>query len=177
VSAESCKVLVIDDDASCAEELCLLLSAAGFPAQRALSAIDGLTRFLIDPSFCVVVSDIRMPDFNGFELSKLVRVSSARGATASLILMTGHLDEHPNTDVWELGVSTILWKPLDPNEVLHAVSKAFDLHSGAECRPEPIRQPEGPQAFRTRTADPLDEISLVDILTALGKIIREDNAT
>jgi DNA-binding response OmpR family regulator len=177
VSSESCKILVIDDDASCAEELCLLLAAAGFPAVSEFSAADGMRRFLSDPDLRVVVSDIRMPDCNGIDLFKLIRGASARGATASLILVTGHTEEHSNTDVVEVGVSTLLLKPLDPIEVVHAVSKAFDLHSAPKCRPEPIPQPEGPRTFRTRKADPLDEISLGDVLVALRQIIREDNAT
>ena len=177
MSSGSCKVLVIDDDANCAEALCLVLAAAGFPAVSEFSAADGMRRFLSDPDFCVVVSDIRMPDCNGINLFKLIRGSSARGATASLILVTGHTEGHSKTDILEIGVSTLLLKPLDPIEAVHAVSKAYDLHSAPKYLPEPIPEPERPRAFRTRKAAPLDEISLGDILVALRKLIREDNET
>lgn len=158
MAARGCKILVIDDDANCAQELCLLLAAAGFPAVSEFSAADGMCRFLSDPDFRVVVSDIRMPDCNGIDLFKLIRGTSARGATVSLVLVTGHPEAYLDTDALEVGVSALLLKPLDPIEVIHAVSKAFDLHSAPKCLPEPIPQLEVPHAFRTRKADPLDEM-------------------
>jgi CheY-like chemotaxis protein len=176
VSAESCRILVVDDDANCAEELCLLLAAAGFPVVSEFSASDGMRRFLDNPDFHVVVSDLRMPNCNGIDLFKRIRGSGARGATASLILITGHPQAYLDTDALEVGVSALLLKPLDPIEVVHAISKAFDLHSAPKCRPEPIPQSEGPRAVKMRKADPLDEISLGDVLAALRKIVREDNA-
>lgn len=154
-----------------------MLAAAGFPAVSEFSAADGMRRFLSDPDFCVVVSDMRMPDCNGIDLFKQIRGSSARGATASLILVAGQTEGHSETDILEIGVSTLLLKPLDPIEAVQAVSKAFDLHSAPKCLPEPVPEPECPPAFRTRKAAPLDEISLGDVLAALRKLIRDDNET
>lgn len=177
MSAGNCKVLVIDDDANCAEELCLVLSAAGFPAESESSAARGMRRFLGEPDFRVVVSDVRMPDCNGIDLMKLIRGSCPRGATASLILVTGHPVGDSINEVLQLGVSTILLKPLDPIKVVHAVSRAVYLHTVPESRSEPNLLPEGPRELRTRKAAPLDELSLEDVLGALRQIIREGNAT
>ena len=177
MSAGNYKVLVIDDDANCAEELCLVLAAAGFPAVSEFSAADGIRRFLSDPDFRVVVSDIRMPDCNGIDLFKLIRGSSARGANMSLIFVTGYPIGNSIDEVAHLGVSTILLKPLDPIKIVHAVSRAVELHGVPEIRAELNPLPESPQTFSTRKAAPLEELSLEDVVAALRQIIREGNAT
>ncbi|MCA3262132.1 MAG: response regulator [Telmatospirillum sp.] len=177
MSAGNCKILVIDDDANCADELCLVLAAAGFPAESESSAAGGMRRFLGEPDFRVVVSDIRMPDCNGIDLMKLIRGSCPRGATASLILVTGHPEERSINDVLKLGVSTILLKPLDPIKVVHAVSRAVDLHTPPESRSEAVLRRDSPQESETRKADPLDEMPLEDILAALRRIVQEGKAT
>jgi DNA-binding NtrC family response regulator len=122
-----CKVLIIDDDASCAEELCLLLSASGFTAENEICAADGIRHFLRDPSVRVVVSDIRMPDFDGVRLLDQIRSSGGRGLDATVILVTGQPDLHTTIDALNLGASAMLMKPLDPVEIVSAVSKAIDI--------------------------------------------------
>lgn len=177
MSAESCEVLVIDDDANCADELCLLLAAAGFWVESESNAADGIRRFLDEPNFRVVVSDIRMPDCNGIDLMKLIRGSCPRGATASLIFVTGYPVGNLVNEILQVGLSTILLKPLDPLKIVHAVSRAVNLHTVPKSRSELKLLPERQHNVRTRKAGRLDEISLVDVLAALQKIIREDNAT
>ncbi len=127
MATPSCRVLIIDDDASCAEELCLLLSAAGFPTEHELSAADGIRHFLRDPSVRVVVSDIRMPDCDGVRLLDQIRSSGVRGLDATVILVTGQPDLHTTIDALNLGASAMLMKPLDPVEIVSAVSKAVDI--------------------------------------------------
>jgi DNA-binding NtrC family response regulator len=127
MSAALCKVLIIDDDASCAEELCLLLAAAGFPTEHELSAADGIRHFLRDPKVRIVVSDIRMPDCDGVRLLDQIRSSGGRGIDATVILVTGQPDLHTTIDALNLGASAMLMKPLDPVEIVSAVSKAIDI--------------------------------------------------
>ena len=127
MAAAPCKVLIIDDDASCAEELCLLLSGAGFQAESELSAAEGIRHLLSDPSIRIVVSDIRMPDCDGVRLLDQIRSSGTRGLDATVILVTGQPDLHTMIDALNLGASAMLMKPLDPVEIVSAVSKAIDI--------------------------------------------------
>ena len=129
MSVKSCKILIIDDDPNCAEELRTLLVTAGFLTESELSAADGLRHFLRDPNIRVVVSDIRMPDCDGVRLLDQIRNAGIRGMDATVILVTGQPDVHTTVDALNLGASGMLLKPLDPVEIISAVSKAVSIQA------------------------------------------------
>lgn len=129
MSVKSCKVLIIDDNVSAAEELRTLLATAGFVVAAEFNAIDAMRHFLRDPAIRVVVSDIRMPDCDGVRLLDQIRNAGVRGMDATVILVTGQPDVHTTVDALNLGASAMLMKPLDPVEVVSAVSKAVSIQN------------------------------------------------
>jgi DNA-binding NtrC family response regulator len=173
VTVDTCKVLVIDDDANCARELCLFLAAAGFSVQSELDAFSGISRFLSDPEICIVVSEIRMPDCNGMDLVRFIRQSSVRGACATFILLTWHPEEHTALDALKLGVSAVFLKPLDRLKIFHAVSRAVDFHLLSKIVDLPPPQPENAESNSTGNPGQADKLPVKDILAALKQIMRE----
>ncbi len=114
-------VAVVDDDPRILESLQSLLESAGhavrlFPSAKALLENRGLTD--ID----CLVSDIGMPDMDGFELQRLVK--SVR-PNLPVILITGRHDMADEVDR-DLRLSSILFrKPFKGRDLLAAVSAAL----------------------------------------------------
>ena len=173
MSAAPCKVLVVDDDANCAEELCLLLAAVGIQTSSAHCAADGIIKFLDDANIRVVVSDIRMPDCDGLEFLEMIRLCRERGGGAGFILVTGHPERHTAVDALKLGVSAVLLKPLDPINVVDTVSRAVALQTVSSSR-SADRARTAESSCSVRKATPIDDILLDDVLAALKKILRDE---
>ena len=68
------KVLVVDDDRLITEVVAGLLPHMGFAADRAVGGEEGL-KMALENSYCAVITDVQMPDIDGFELAKRLRES------------------------------------------------------------------------------------------------------
>ena len=118
MSAETI-VHVIDDDAAMRDSLEFLLSAAGFDVKVHESAIQFLDCGT-KPEGCVV-TDIRMPDMDGLELLRRLKVSSPQ---LPVIVMTGHGDVPLAVAAMKLGAADFVEKPFDDEVLLGAIKSA-----------------------------------------------------
>jgi CheY-like chemotaxis protein len=87
------KVFVIDDYADTAETLCALLSILGYDArwfQNPLVALSCLDEF--QPDVCI--SDINMPDMNGYQFARAVRANPDFKNTLLIALTSYTWPEH-----------------------------------------------------------------------------------
>jgi two-component system, chemotaxis family, sensor kinase CheA len=75
-SAASQSVLLVDDSAFFRNMLAPVLKAAGYRVRVAPSAQEGLTALRSGQSFDVVLTDIEMPDMNGFEFAETIRADN-----------------------------------------------------------------------------------------------------
>ena len=69
-------VLLVDDSAFFRNMLAPVLKAAGYKVRVATNAQEGLTALRSGQSFDVVLTDIEMPDMNGFEFAETIRADS-----------------------------------------------------------------------------------------------------
>jgi two-component system, chemotaxis family, sensor kinase CheA len=72
-SASAQSVLLVDDSAFFRNMLAPVLKAAGYRVRVAPSAQEGLVALRSGQSFDVVLTDIEMPDMNGFEFAETIR--------------------------------------------------------------------------------------------------------
>jgi two-component system chemotaxis sensor kinase CheA len=75
-SAASQSVLLVDDSAFFRNMLAPVLKAAGYRVRVAPSAQEGLVALRSGQSFDVVLTDIEMPDMNGFEFAETIRADN-----------------------------------------------------------------------------------------------------
>jgi signal transduction histidine kinase/CheY-like chemotaxis protein len=123
-------VVLVEDDTDGREVLALLLELAGakvapFESVReALKAIDALR-----PD--VIVSDIGMPDEDGFTLIRRLRAREAErgGSTVPAIALTGYVGSEDRTRMLAAGFQAHLRKPVEPDEVVAAVASLAALRS------------------------------------------------
>ena len=72
-SLSSQSVLLVDDSAFFRNMLAPVLKAAGYRVRVAPNAQEGLTALRSGQAFDVVLTDIEMPDMNGFEFAEVIR--------------------------------------------------------------------------------------------------------
>jgi two-component system chemotaxis sensor kinase CheA len=72
-SQASQSVLLVDDSAFFRNMLAPVLKAAGYKVRLATNAQEGLSALRSGQAFNVVVTDIEMPDMNGFEFAEVIR--------------------------------------------------------------------------------------------------------
>jgi two-component system chemotaxis sensor kinase CheA len=75
-SANSQSVLLVDDSAFFRNMLAPVLKAAGYRVRVAPNAQEGLTALRSGQNFDVVLTDIEMPDMNGFEFAETIRADA-----------------------------------------------------------------------------------------------------
>ena len=72
-SQTSQSVLLVDDSAFFRNMLAPVLKAAGYKVRVATNAQEGLSALRSGQAFNVVVTDIEMPEMNGFEFAEVIR--------------------------------------------------------------------------------------------------------
>jgi two-component system chemotaxis sensor kinase CheA len=75
-SASSQSVLLVDDSAFFRNMLAPVLKAAGYRVRVAPNAQEGLLALRSGQSFDVVLTDIEMPDMDGFEFAEMIRADA-----------------------------------------------------------------------------------------------------
>jgi FixJ family two-component response regulator len=113
-------VAVVDDDANLCIAVADLLRSAGFAAETFPSAEEFLQRATREAICCLVV-DMSLPGMGGLELLRHLR---ANGWSAPIIFITAQPDPGGQLakQVLEAGAQTILYKPFDPEELLHLLA-------------------------------------------------------
>jgi FixJ family two-component response regulator len=76
----------------------------------------------LPPDSACLLLDIFMPEMNGIELWHALR---ARGVELPSILITGQRDERVQHWGEEIGALSILYKPIEEQELLDAINRAL----------------------------------------------------
>ncbi|NRP22421.1 C4-dicarboxylate transport transcriptional regulatory protein DctD [Ensifer adhaerens] len=113
-------IILIDDDASVLDACCQVLELEDFSVSPHGSVASALTGLCAD-SRAVIVSDVRMPDHDGFDLVAAVRKIDQ---DIPIILMSGHGDIPMALRAMRDGAWDFLEKPADPVHLIETVRRA-----------------------------------------------------
>ncbi len=118
----SIKVLVIDDDADSREFVAFVLEQEGANVTMASSASEALAA-LIEFKPDVLLSDIGMPDVDGYMLIQQVRaLPPEQGGTIKAIALTAYAGEINYQQALSAGFQHHLSKPVEPAELVAVVA-------------------------------------------------------
>ena len=113
--------LVVDDVADVTEMLAVLLTHAGYEvvtASSARSALDAARQRQFD----VIISDIGMPEMNGYQLARELRTLPGY-ETVPMVAVTGYSmfdDKERSTNA---GFNAHMTKPIDPRALLELIEQ------------------------------------------------------
>ncbi|ABA22288.1 PAS/PAC sensor hybrid histidine kinase [Trichormus variabilis ATCC 29413] len=118
---EGIKVLVVDDDADSRDFLTFILEQEGAEVTLAASALEVL-QLLPEIKPDVLVSDISMPDMDGYTLIRQVRTWTAeQGGAIPAIALTAFARQYDREQAFQAGFQLHLPKPLNAEEFFAAV--------------------------------------------------------
>jgi PAS domain S-box-containing protein len=119
------RILVLEDDADARDLLCDLLTGAGATVEvfeRAAGAFAQLPDFRPD----LVISDIGMPDEDGYSFMRRVRALGAeRGGDVPALALTAYTRTDDRAAAMAAGFTGHLAKPIDPDVLVDAILRAL----------------------------------------------------
>jgi CheY-like chemotaxis protein len=113
--------LVVDDVADVTEMLAVVLSHAGYSVVTAASAPAAL-KAARERQFDVIISDIGMPEMNGYQLAREMRLLPGY-ETVPMVAVTGYSmfdDKERSTNA---GFNAHMTKPIDPRALLDLIEQ------------------------------------------------------
>lgn len=125
-------VLVVDDEERMARFVRLNLEHDGFRVVEAYRGMQAM-QILRDTMPDIVLLDVMLPDFDGFEVLKMIREISS----VPVIMLTAKGEEDDRVRGLELGADDYVTKPFSPRELVsrvRAVLRRFEAPGGGAAR-------------------------------------------
>lgn len=113
------RLLVVDDEPNLLRAVAACLNAEGYEVSTARSGRDALVQ-LAEAVPDLVVSDIRMPGMDGYQLARQLR-GAPRTALVPIVFLTAKDDTADRIEGFRAGVDAYLTKPFEPDELIAVV--------------------------------------------------------
>jgi CheY-like chemotaxis protein len=123
------RTLVVDDEPDARDLLATVLTLAGSEVETAGSVSDA---FLVLRRFRphVLVSDIGMPDENGYALLRRLRqLAPADGGEVPAVALTAYTRTEDRREALAAGFTTHLGKPVSPDDLVRTVAGLATAHA------------------------------------------------
>lgn len=115
------RILIVDDDALIRQLLALILRSAGYSileAENGKDALDKLRETAID----LVITDLRMPQMDGIELTRELRTYPSY-EHVPVIMLTSDFQGYKRHEGEQAGVNGWIAKPFIPQRLIHTIRK------------------------------------------------------
>jgi two-component system phosphate regulon response regulator PhoB len=127
------KILVVEDEPDIAKVLAHVLAQEGFRVNVAATGQEAVDEVHRKPPDLMIL-DLMLPDFNGFEVLKMLRDSNGF-IKMGVIVLTARTDEIDRVLAFELGADDYVMKPFSPRELVLRVRAV--LKRAVAGRPAP----------------------------------------
>lgn len=117
----SVSILIVDDEEMMRTLLNRILSREGYKIRSAEDGVVAL-EVLKTERFDIIISDMKMPRMNGFELLKIVKNEYPK---IGVIIMTAYGDTYTVKDALLLGADEYITKPFKSYEISLVVERAY----------------------------------------------------
>ena len=109
------KILVVEDDRELNKTVCAYLNQNGYETVGCLNANEAYDAMYGGMLFDLIISDIMMPDVDGFEFAKTVRTLNQE---IPILFMTARDDFDAKRRGFQAGIDDYMVKPVDLDELL-----------------------------------------------------------
>lgn len=114
------RILLIEDNDASRDLISYLLGAFGYDVHCETNGAAGL-RSALSGSFDLVLSDVLMPDMDGYEFARRFREES-RGSTVPLVAVTALAMTGDREKILRSGFNAYISKPIDPKRFVAQVA-------------------------------------------------------
>src|SRR6266545_1938800 len=109
-------ILIVDDQPQLLESIRMTLELAGYHVCTAGTGIEALT-ILQAQRIDLILTDIEMPQLDGYQLCRCVR-ADGRWSAIPLLFLSAYGDEEDMRYAKSLGADDYLLKPIEPEDLL-----------------------------------------------------------
>ena len=109
------KILVVEDDRELNRAVCSFLNQNGYEAYGCLGANEAYDALYGGNVFDMIISDIMMPDVDGFEFARTIREMDKN---TPILFMTARDDFAAKQRGFRMGIDDYMVKPVDLEELL-----------------------------------------------------------
>lgn len=134
------KVLIVEDTEDSRIMLEMALTAQGYEVMSSTNGIEALHLARATPPD-LIVSDILMPEMDGFELCRQVKADPELKKIPFIFYTATYTEHHDEELAMALGASRFVIKPLEPQELMAIVQEVLAA-SQAEALPVSQEQPK-----------------------------------
>jgi len=120
------RILIVDDEVDVLDFLKIYLESLGWEI-TIVSSTDEAFVVLADTAFFLILTDIAMPEMDGYEFINQIK---DRAIPSQLALMTGfgYNPKHTLVKIYKTNRYPCLFKPFNRNKVSEAVQSAYALY-------------------------------------------------
>jgi len=122
------RILVVEDNKSIQDILCVILRSMGFEVALAKNGLEGLAVFL-ESSFDMVLTDLQMPIMDGSRMAHFIKEMSPE---TPVILLTGADMETVKDKVKNGPVDSVIFKPFKIDDFQNTVQGALELREAEQ---------------------------------------------
>lgn len=108
------KILIIEDDRRLNQAVCKYLNDSGYEAIGMLSVSEAY-KIIEKTSFNLIISDIMMPEVDGYEFAKSIRLTDQK---TPILFMTAKDDIPSKIKGYQTGIDDYMVKPINFEELL-----------------------------------------------------------
>jgi len=121
------EVLLVEQDAEVAREVCAKLEAQGHAVHRASNGLEALSE-LAHASFDLVLLETELRGLDGFRLAQLMRARQPRPSAPAIVAIAARVDEDGAARVRGAGMDGLVCKPLNDEQWLQVLSRVMVPH-------------------------------------------------
>ena len=174
------EMLFVDDESSLLEDLREFIAENDIAVSTAATGQEALDLLARAPGITVVLTDIRMPGFDGFALANHILRTHSEADAVEVVLMTGHGDLETAMQAVRAGVFDFFRKPMVLDEVLGVLRRAHDKaiarRTAEAARVQQIERLRADYAaLQARQQSPLDAVG--NAPAELGHILSHELRT
>ncbi len=140
------KVLILEDEVNIRSFVVINLKRAGYDAIEAGTGQEALDRLRENPDIGVAILDIMLPDIDGFEVCRRIRVNNKQ---IGIIMLTARTQEMDKITGLMTGADDYVTKPFSPAELTARIDALY-RRLGADNIVESELLSQGPFVMNTR---------------------------
>ncbi|MCL2366253.1 MAG: response regulator transcription factor [Oscillospiraceae bacterium] len=140
------KILVLEDEISIRSFVVINLNRAGYEVIEAGTGAEAFEQLRIHPDIKVAILDIMLPDTDGFEVCRKIRVADPH---IGIVMLTARTQEMDKVTGLMTGADDYITKPFSPAELTARIDALF-RRTGASSPVETGEIIQGPFRLNTR---------------------------
>lgn len=126
----SATVLIVDDSRTARDLHGFMLESGGYQVHQAINGCEALEK-AITTQFDLIVTDVNMPQMDGYEFTRRLR-ATAGYQTTPIIIVSTEAEARDKTRGFEAGANVYVVKPARPSHLLANARMLLGTPAGQE---------------------------------------------